>query len=133
MAIRLVGVTEKRMRLSLFSRFAWLLFITLVMAIVLPSRVDLQMTFLRLTKRCQKCSLSYVKLQNINLNHADLRQADLRGAIFTNVDLSYADLRGANLRNARFNGVTLTKTRLCGAVLPDPKNPTLVLGDFGCD
>jgi len=96
------------------------------MMMTLPSKLDVQKMALRLTKRCRSCSLGYVKLRNLDLQYADLRQADLHGAVLTNVDLSYADLRGANLRNVTLINVVLTDADLCGAVLPNSATAMLV-------
>lgn len=114
-------------------RYVWLGVITLVMAIALPSRVDLQVWMLRLTNSCPGCSLGYVKLSNLDLAGANLRGADLHGAVLTNVDLSHADLREANLRDATFNGVRIKGTKLCNATLLNALNPTLVMGQHQCD
>lgn len=99
---------------------------------MLPSKRDMQLFTLRLTRQCQQCGLSYIELHNLDLSYANLRQTDLHGATFTNVNLNYANLQHANLRYAIFNGVRLKGTQLCGAVLPDPKNPTLASGNFDC-
>ena len=48
---------------------------------------------------------------------ADLRGADLRGAVLSRADLSYADLRGALLSRADLSRADLRGIMLCGALI----------------
>jgi len=54
-------------------------------------------------------------LRNANLRNADLSNANLRGADLRGADLSNADLCGANLRNADLSNANLCGANLSGA------------------
>lgn len=56
-------------------------------------------------------------LQNKSLRASNLRGADLRGANLSNIDLVDSDLRGANLSGADLRGANLTEANLWGANL----------------
>lgn len=103
-----------------------------LLAFLLPSRVDLNVWKLKLTRQCLRCSFRHTELNNMDLSEVDLRYTDFYGATFSNVDLSHADLSYSNLKNATFNGVVLRETRLCGIIPPDALNPTLMVGRADC-
>ncbi|MEM7248370.1 MAG: pentapeptide repeat-containing protein [Acidobacteriota bacterium] len=62
----------------------------------------------------RRANLNFVKLERVSLKGADLRDAQLIGAHLDKVDLSRADLRGAQLR-----AIQLTDVSLDGADLTD--------------
>ena len=61
--------------------------------------------------------LCYANLCDANLRGADLRAADLRGANLRGANLRAADLRGANLRGANLCYANLRGADLCDANL----------------
>lgn len=76
----------------------------------------------RATLRCE--DLSCLTLPEINLQGADLYQANfrwsqLRGSRFVNADLQYADFRRADLTGVDFTGANLTGATFSGANLTD--------------
>ena len=93
--------------------------LTLVVFTLLQADVPLKLLLLRVTKYCPGCRLVGVEIKNINLEGANLRNADLRWATFSSVNLNNADLSGANLHYARLNGVSTQNTNFCHATLMD--------------
>ena len=101
-------------------------------ALPLPVQASEDLVVLLQSKTCSKC-----KLADVDLVHADLRDADLSGAKLqranlsqamldgadlSNADLSFtslhgASLRGANLTGAKFYGTDLRECDLTGALL----------------
>jgi hypothetical protein len=55
-----------------------------------------------------------VNLQDVNLEHADLRASDIRGVNFSGRNLRYADLRGAIAHGANFQGASLYGAKMQG-------------------
>lgn len=60
----------------------------------------------------RNADLSYVKLCGVNLNGADLSDADLRGAVLTNAGLCRTNLSGANLSEADMSCADLSHAGL---------------------
>lgn len=60
-------------------------------------------------------------LINANLNHADMRGANLRAADLRHADLRGANISGANLRKADLSGADLSGANLYKADLTDAK------------
>ena len=54
---------------------------------------------------------------DVNLDGADLRNADLRGADLIGANLTRSDLRGADLTEANLYGANLSSANLAGANL----------------
>lgn len=93
--------------------------LTVVVFTLLQADVPLKLLMLRVAKHCPGCRLVGVELKDINLDGANLRNADLRWATFSSVNLNNADLSGANLRHARLNEVSTQNTNFCHATLMD--------------
>jgi len=64
-----------------------------------------------------KVALELAVKSGADLRYADLRGADLSGAVLSGADLRYADLRGANLSGADLSGADLRYADLRGAYL----------------
>jgi uncharacterized protein YjbI with pentapeptide repeats len=86
------------------------------------SRADLseaRLSSLQFTNQDGSPRLQRVNLSHANLRYAILRGADLRDAILTGVDLSYAILIDCDLRRADLTGALLYNADLTGALLND--------------
>ena len=83
--------------------------------------------------------MSYVRAPQVNISGAELRHADLMGAVFRRANLSgcflnpchlyHADLREANLTNALFNGSNMRGADLRGADLTGADLDRAILSD----
>jgi hypothetical protein len=66
---------------------------------------------LRQTSRCEKCALSYVNLQGVDLNGAELEKVQLSYA-----DMEQAHLQHADLEWATWMGQTYVVLICCGRI-----------------
>ena len=83
--------------------------------------------------------MSYVRAPQVNISGADLRHADLMGAVMRRANLSgcflnpchlyHADLREADLTNAMFNGANMRGADLRGANLAGADLDRAILSD----
>ena len=83
--------------------------------------------------------MSYVRAPQVNISGAELRHADLMGAVFRRANLSgcflnpchlyHADLREADLSNALFNGSNMRGADLRGANLTGADLDRTILSD----
>ena len=83
--------------------------------------------------------MSYVRAPQVNISGAELRNADLMGAVFRRANLSgcflnpchlyHADLREADLSNALFNGSNMRGADLRGANLTGADLDRTILSD----
>jgi hypothetical protein len=80
----------------------------------------------------QRANLRDANLRGAILRDANLYNADLRGAILRDANLTGADLGGANLRRANLQGANLTGAYLGGAILTNAILPDISWIIPGC-